>query len=192
MVNKLRFGVFEVILCVCPLAVAANFSSMRLSQQTPVSLHDFAVSAVSEGKWTDWSAWLSQQLSAELGSTMFRTESLPGGENAFDALLADDNSAPADQRATVLALVEIAMEAVNYRVDLEDALIGRYFGLMSADPASLARAIKFFGGLFETAKTNGDRKPALALGRKIILLAAKADDLSAMEKYSAECRKLLE
>ena len=117
---------------------------------------------------------------------------LPGGEKAFDTMLADDNSAPADQRATVLGLVEIAMKSVNNRADLEDALTSRYLGLMSANPASLARAIKFFGDLFETAKTNGDRKPALALGRKIILLAAKADDRSAMEKYSAECQKLLE
>lgn len=117
---------------------------------------------------------------------------LPGGGKAFDALLAEDSSAPAEQRALVLNLVEIAMKAVHNRGDLENALTSRYLGLMSANPQSLARAIQFFGTLFETAKTNGDRKPALALGRKIILLAAKADDLAAMEKYSAECRKLLD
>jgi hypothetical protein len=35
-----------------------------------------------------------------------------------------------------------------------------------------------------------DLNPAIALDRRIILLAAQAEDLAAMEKYSEECRKL--
>lgn len=122
---------------------------------------------------------------------------LPGGMKALDAMLANDTpgidgKGTAEQRASVLALVETAMKTASNRADLENALTGRYLGLMTSDPVSLARAITFFGGLFDTAKSNGDRKPALALGRKIILLAAQAEDLSAMEKYSTECRKLLD
>ncbi len=117
---------------------------------------------------------------------------LPDGMKGLNAMLANDAPGTPEQRAAVLALVETAMKAASSRADLENALTGRYLGLMTSDPVSLARAIKFFGGLFETAKTNGDRKPALALGRKIILLAAQAEDLSAMEKYSGECRKLLD
>lgn len=94
------------------------------------------------------------------------------------------------QRNAIQSLVEAALNASTRRADLEDALTGRYLGLMSSNPAALARAIKFFGGLFDQAKTNPDRKPAISLARRLILLAAKAEDLAAMEKYSAECQRL--
>lgn len=121
---------------------------------------------------------------------------LPGGGKSLAAMLDTENaganaSITDEQRAMVLSIVEAAVEASRGRGDLQDALTGRYLGLMSGNPASLARAIKFFGSLFETAKTNPDRKPAIALARRLILLAAKADDLDAMEKYSSECRRLL-
>lgn len=94
------------------------------------------------------------------------------------------------QRSAIQGLVEAALNASTARADLEDALTGRYLGLMSSNPAALARAIKFFGGLFDQAKTNPDRKPAIALARRLVLLSAKAEDLASMEKYSLECQHL--
>ncbi len=96
------------------------------------------------------------------------------------------------QRTAIQALVEAAVGANARRPDLQEALTGRYLGLMSSNPAALTRALKFFGGLFDQAKANPDRKPAIALARRLILLAEKAEDVSEMEKYSAECRRLLE
>lgn len=95
------------------------------------------------------------------------------------------------QRSGIQSLVEAALNASAKRSDLENALTGRYLGLMSSYPAALSRALKFFAGLFEQAKTNPDRKPAIALARRLILLAEKAEDLAVMEKYSAECQRLL-
>jgi hypothetical protein len=93
-------------------------------------------------------------------------------------------------RNAIQSLVEAAVNASTKRSDLEDALTGRYLGLMSSNPAALSRALKFFGGLFDQAKLNPDRKPAISLARRLILLAEKAEDLAVMEKYSAECQKL--
>jgi hypothetical protein len=95
------------------------------------------------------------------------------------------------QRNSIQGLVEAAVNASAKRSDLENALTGRYLGLMSSNPVALARALKFFGALFEQAKANPDRKPAIALARRLILLAAKAEDLTVMEKYSTECQRLL-
>lgn len=95
------------------------------------------------------------------------------------------------QRSGIQSLVEAALNASTKRSDLENALTGRYLGLMSSNPAALSRALKFFASLFEQAKTNPDRKPAIALARRLILLAEKAEDLAVMEKYSAECQRLL-
>jgi hypothetical protein len=95
------------------------------------------------------------------------------------------------ERAAVLSLVEASLSATSSRPDLQDALSGQWLNLMSSNPASLARAIQFFGSLFETARTNSDRKPAIALARRLILLAEQANDLPAAEKYSAACKSLL-
>lgn len=124
------------------------------------------------------------------------TAVLPGGEKELNTLLNEKNPEGADKessqkRLAVLDLVEAAMKASSNRSDIENALTGRYFAMMTSNPASLARTIKFYGGLFEVAKTNGDRKPAIALARKLILLAAKAENRPAMVKYSQECQKLL-
>ena len=135
-----------------------------------------------------------EELISRHASTM-----LPGGKKALAAILKEDGaeeSAAADsltdaQRAAILGLVEGAVAASRTRADLQNGLTGRYLNLMTSSPDSLARAIKFFGGLFETAKQNPDRKPAIALARRIILMAEKAEDRGAMELYSAECRKLL-
>jgi hypothetical protein len=122
---------------------------------------------------------------------------VPGGDRTLQAMLDPKKDTAAAKvtdadRAAVLSIVEAAVEAGKGRGDLQDALTGRYLALMQSNPASLARAIKFFGSLFETAKTNPDRKPAIALARRLILLSAKAGDLASMEKYSAECRRLLQ
>lgn len=95
------------------------------------------------------------------------------------------------ERKEIQSLAEAAIQANAARPDLQNALTGRYLGLMTSDPASMGRAIQFFGALFDQAKTNPDRKPAIALARRLIIMAEKAEDLAAMEKYSAECQKLL-
>ncbi len=95
-------------------------------------------------------------------------------------------------RRRVQLLLESAMEATSARADLQDALSARYVALAPNDPQVAARAIPFFDKLFAQAKQNGDRKPAIALARRLIILAERAEDVAAAEKYSAECRRLLE
>ncbi len=121
-----------------------------------------------------------------------RIEALLSGESEEGTAAATAAALKEDQRASLQSLVERAVDASSARPDLQEALTGRYLNLMTADPASTARAMKFFGGLFDQAKENPDRKTAIDLARRLILLAAAAEDLSAMEKYSAACAKLLE
>jgi hypothetical protein len=121
---------------------------------------------------------------------------IPGGNATIANLKSTDSSTSSPtlsdaDRTTLLSLVEAALSSASSRPDLQDALTGQWLPLMSSNPASLARAIQFFGSLFETARTNSDRKPAIALARRLILLAEQANDLPAAEKYSAACKSLL-
>jgi hypothetical protein len=98
---------------------------------------------------------------------------------------------PTDQQREAQRLVESLLQSVASRPDLQNATMAKHMDFLTSSPETLARAIEFFGGQFDQAKTNLDRKPAIALARRLILLAAQAENLPAMEKYSAECKKLL-
>ena len=106
----------------------------------------------------------------------------------------DDGEAaklPGEQRQRIQSLLETALSAAAARPDLQEALTARYLALQPDDPAVAAQAIRFFGNLFEQARQNGDRKPAIALARRLIILSGRAEDAAAQRKYTDACQKLL-